>query len=136
MPASAAILRVVASAMPSRASTRTAAARIAARRSVASARFMPPMPRLPDYVRAGRRSPALIQAIERRVPDAGAIVKRSWLPRKLRVFQLWGIGCKLTSMKTDELGPDLLAVFRQLPDTRSRHGRRHPLAAILTLATV
>lgn len=39
-------------------------------------------------------------------------------------------------MKTDELGPDLLAMFRQLPDTRSRHGRRHPLAAILTLATV
>jgi len=35
----------------------------------------------------------------------------------------------------EELGPGLLAVFAALPDTRGRHGRRHSLAAILTLAT-
>lgn len=39
-------------------------------------------------------------------------------------------------MKTDDMGPSLLAVFQQVPDMRSRHGRRHPLAAILTLTTV
>jgi hypothetical protein len=37
---------------------------------------------------------------------------------------------------SDEIGPGLLAVFAALPDTRGRHGRRHPLPAILTLATV
>ncbi len=35
----------------------------------------------------------------------------------------------------DELGPGLLAAFATLPDTRGRHGRRHPLPAILALAT-
>ena len=39
-------------------------------------------------------------------------------------------------MKTNDMGPSLLTVFRQVPDRRSRHGRRHPLAAILTLSTV
>jgi hypothetical protein len=39
-------------------------------------------------------------------------------------------------MKTDELGPSLLRALAELPDPRSRHGRRHPLPAILALATV
>ena len=38
-------------------------------------------------------------------------------------------------MRTDELGPSLLATFARVPDVRSRHGRRSPLAALLTLAT-
>jgi hypothetical protein len=39
-------------------------------------------------------------------------------------------------MKTDEFGPSLLAAFARVPDVRSRHGRRYPLAALLSLATV
>jgi DDE_Tnp_1-associated len=38
-------------------------------------------------------------------------------------------------MKPEELGPSLLAAFARVPDVRSRHGRRYPLAAVLTLAT-
>ena len=38
-------------------------------------------------------------------------------------------------MKTDEFGPSLLAAFARVPDGRSRHGRRYPLPALLTLAT-
>jgi hypothetical protein len=38
-------------------------------------------------------------------------------------------------MKTEELGPSLLAAFARVPDVRSRHGRRYPLPALLTLAT-
>lgn len=39
-------------------------------------------------------------------------------------------------MKTEELGPSLLRALAEVPDPRSRHGRRHPLPAILALATV
>lgn len=38
-------------------------------------------------------------------------------------------------MKTEELGLSLLAAFARVPDVRSRHGRRSPLSALLTLAT-
>ena len=38
-------------------------------------------------------------------------------------------------MDTAELGPSLLAAFARVPDVRSRHGRRYPLPALLTLAT-
>lgn len=38
-------------------------------------------------------------------------------------------------MKTEEIGPSLLAAFARVPDVRSRHGRRYPLPALLTLAT-
>jgi hypothetical protein len=38
-------------------------------------------------------------------------------------------------MKTEELGPSLLAAFARVPDVRSRHRRRYPLPALLTLAT-
>ncbi len=38
-------------------------------------------------------------------------------------------------MKTEELGPSLMAAFARVPDVRSRHGRRYPLPALLTLAT-
>ena len=38
-------------------------------------------------------------------------------------------------MDAEELGPSLLAAFAMLPDTRGRLGRRHPLPAILALAT-
>jgi hypothetical protein len=38
-------------------------------------------------------------------------------------------------MRTDELGRSLLAAFARVPDVRSRHGRRYPLPALLTLAT-
>jgi DDE_Tnp_1-associated len=38
-------------------------------------------------------------------------------------------------MKSEELGPNLLAAFARVPDVRSRHGRRYPLPALLTLAT-
>jgi hypothetical protein len=38
-------------------------------------------------------------------------------------------------MKIEELGPNLLAAFATVPDARSRHGRRHPLPAILALTT-
>jgi hypothetical protein len=39
-------------------------------------------------------------------------------------------------MKTEELGPSLLRALAEVPDPRSRHGRRHPLPAVLALATV
>ena len=39
-------------------------------------------------------------------------------------------------MKTEELGPSLLRALGELPDPRARHGRRHPLPAILALSTV
>ncbi len=39
-------------------------------------------------------------------------------------------------MQTEELGRSLLRALATVPDPRSRHGRRHPLPAILTLATV
>jgi DDE_Tnp_1-associated len=39
-------------------------------------------------------------------------------------------------MQTDELGASLLRALADVPDPRSHHGRRHPLPAILTLATV
>jgi len=39
-------------------------------------------------------------------------------------------------MQTDELGPSLLRALADVPDPRSRHGRRHPLRAILALSTV
>src|SRR5579859_2640159 len=38
-------------------------------------------------------------------------------------------------MEAAELGPSLLAAFARVPDVRSRHGRRYPLPALLTLAT-
>ncbi len=38
-------------------------------------------------------------------------------------------------MEADEIGPSLLAAFARVPDVRSRHGRRSPLPALLTLAT-
>jgi len=53
----------------------------------------------------------------------------------VRVFQLWRRCCKLGAMKTQELGPSLLAALATVPDPRSRDGRRHPLPAILALAT-
>jgi hypothetical protein len=37
--------------------------------------------------------------------------------------------------KVESLGSSLLEAFRGVPDPRSRHGRRHPLPAILSLAT-
>src|SRR5262249_30488778 len=39
-------------------------------------------------------------------------------------------------MQTEELGPSLLRALAAVPDPRSRHGRRHPLPAVLALATV
>jgi hypothetical protein len=39
-------------------------------------------------------------------------------------------------MQTEELGPSLLQALAAVPDPRSRHGRRHPLPAIVALATV
>jgi hypothetical protein len=38
-------------------------------------------------------------------------------------------------MDAAEIGPSLLAAFARVPDARSRHGRRYPLRALLTLAT-
>ena len=38
-------------------------------------------------------------------------------------------------MRNDEIGPSLLAALARVPDVRSRHGRRYPLPALLTLAT-
>lgn len=38
-------------------------------------------------------------------------------------------------MNGEGLGRGLLAAFAAVPDPRSRHGRRHPLPAILALAT-
>lgn len=38
-------------------------------------------------------------------------------------------------MEAAELGPNLRAAFARVPDVRSRHGRRYPLPALLTLAT-
>ena len=43
--------------------------------------------------------------------------------------------CETGGMNGDDLGPQLLAAFATVPDPRSRHGRRHPLPAILALAT-
>lgn len=39
-------------------------------------------------------------------------------------------------MQTDEVGASLLRALADVPDPRSRHGRRHPLPAVLALATV
>lgn len=39
-------------------------------------------------------------------------------------------------MKTEELGPSFLRALAEVPDPRSRHGQRHPLPAVLALATV
>ena len=39
-------------------------------------------------------------------------------------------------MKTEERGPSLLRALGEVPDPRSRHGRRHPLPAVLALARV
>jgi DDE_Tnp_1-associated len=39
-------------------------------------------------------------------------------------------------MKAEELGPSLLKALAELPDPRSRHGRRHPSPAILALSGV
>jgi hypothetical protein len=48
-----------------------------------------------------------------------------------------GRGSDVSSLlDTDELGPSLLRALAELPDPRSRHGRRHPLPAILALSTV
>jgi hypothetical protein len=38
-------------------------------------------------------------------------------------------------MEAAELRPSLRAAFARVPDVRSRHGRRYPLLALLTLAT-
>ena len=38
-------------------------------------------------------------------------------------------------MNSERLARTLLESFQEVPDPRSVHGRRHPLAAILTLAT-
>ena len=38
-------------------------------------------------------------------------------------------------MRTEKLGQQLLHAFAGLPDPRSPHGKRHPLPAILALAT-
>lgn len=38
-------------------------------------------------------------------------------------------------MNDEGMGAELLAAFATVPDPRSRHGRRHPLPAILALAT-
>lgn len=38
-------------------------------------------------------------------------------------------------MEIEEIGPSLRAAYARVPDVRSRHGRRYPLAALLTLAT-
>src|SRR5258708_25364378 len=52
-----------------------------------------------------------------------------------RVIQRWtGVG-RLGGMDATEFGPSLLAAFARVPDVRSRHGRRSPLPALLTLAT-
>jgi len=39
------------------------------------------------------------------------------------------------AMKITEAGPSLIQAFAQVPDPRQPSGRRHPLPAILTLAT-
>jgi hypothetical protein len=39
-------------------------------------------------------------------------------------------------MTNDQIGPSLLAALARVPDVRSHHGRRYPLSALLTLATV
>jgi len=39
-------------------------------------------------------------------------------------------------MQTEEWGPSLLQALATVPDSRSPHGRRHPLPAVLALATV
>ncbi len=42
---------------------------------------------------------------------------------------------KLAGMNTVDAGPSLLQAFALVPDPRQASGRRHPLTAILTLAT-
>ena len=44
-----------------------------------------------------------------------------------------GITCR-DGKKVKQLGPALLEAFQEVPDPRSSLGRRHPLAAILSLA--
>src|SRR5690242_11794313 len=39
-------------------------------------------------------------------------------------------------MQTEELGPSLLQALAAVPYPRPRHGRRHPVPAIVALATV
>jgi hypothetical protein len=57
---------------------------------------------------------------------------RTW---RGRVIQRWtGVG-RLGGMDATEFGPSLLAAFARVPDVRSRHGRRSPLPALLTLGT-
>src|SRR5437016_5041102 len=38
-------------------------------------------------------------------------------------------------MEQEQMGRSLLEAFAAVPDPRSRHGRRHPLPALLALAT-
>lgn len=53
-----------------------------------------------------------------------------------RAFRLSARCGTLRRMDDDEeLGRSLLAAFATVPDRRGRHGRRHPLPAILALAT-
>ena len=42
---------------------------------------------------------------------------------------------KLRGMDTQEMGRPLREVFATVPDPRSRHGQRHPVAAMLAQAT-
>jgi hypothetical protein len=42
---------------------------------------------------------------------------------------------RLGVVSTEDLGPSQLAAFARVPDVRARHGRRYPLAVLLTLAT-
>lgn len=44
-------------------------------------------------------------------------------------------GGKLGRMDVQEMGRRLRAAFTEVPDPRSRHGQRHPLAAVLAQAT-
>src|SRR5215217_3704456 len=53
-----------------------------------------------------------------------------------RVFQLSNDGAMLGRMDTAALGRSLYEAFGRIPEPRSARGRRHPLPAVLTLATV